>query len=625
MIFFDSYETKSHFKNIIGDSDVGGIFINGKEEPSFFHDEPSEYFEDDHNNIEDYVQEENTPDEPMVMDASYNALFQVKAELSTPTDDDQYDIKETSEALKEENQKEERRTTKTSRRKSSKVITYNDDDIDSENENNINNDDDIDSENKNNIKDPDYDDSDYQEVEELKKCTQCGRSFSTQLLLDDHVTIDHNGFLSVKCNQCDTRYPRAKEVKKHFKKHHPAEDYKKGITFYCQWCECTTKLKHSLSNHQMYKHSAKEYPCNLCEKKFTFMSDVRKHQKIKHLKREYVCQKCGREYATEGRMKNHIKMSHDETKHSGTCHICGHVSPSDDSLAYHYKQKHESIPAHLPQDITFFKCHKCPHTFRSEKQVKRHVEMIHGSDEETICTKCGITYKGIHRCTHHSHNCSHCSQSFVSRYALVEHELSLHKQEWNHKCEQCGLKFGTYIYLRNHMRTNHKIHLPLKPNELVHNCSICNLTRSSKLSLSFHYKSEHGLLPKGMKDYSTFDCPHCSKMFAKAVSMYKHVSDFHDNPPMFCDRCQVPYRKKHTCRKLSKLPTIHQCPHCDKRCKGPANFQEHVKTKHELVFAFQCVLCGIKKGTRYVLGIHLNHSHSVKRKDQVKDIHFREL
>lgn len=338
--------------------------------------------------------------------------------------------------------------------------------------------------------------------------------------------------------------------------------------------------------------------------------------------RDYVCQYCGKEFVTNHRFRRHIKNVH--SQNIDPCDICGHISTGLDSLAFHHMQKHGSIPVNLPQDTTFFKCDKCPSVFRGERQLKRHVAIVHGPGEETICTKCGTAYKGIHRCYGSTFKCSYCDQSYTSNALLHEHELTVHKQEWKHECKQCGKKFGTYQFLKLHTKKDHQIILPSKANPLLKllTCNLCNRKSNSKMSLSFHYKSVHGFVPEGIEEYPTFQCPHCSIFFNNLKAMQKHVENIHDNPPMFCNKCQVTYRKEHHCRKKEKT---FQCSHCEKKWRGKSTLLEHVKTKHELVFDFQCLLCGTKYGTHFGLTRHISQKHKLNKDDQVKDIHFKEL
>jgi KRAB domain-containing zinc finger protein len=584
--FFDFFETRPEFKEDTADQmQYGDTFINGKYEPmemDHYVDEPNF---DDPATIEDFVKVENNTE----------TILQIKTEIFSPN--------ESRLPLP-----------RVSRRNTVKPEVYVNVDLSSDEENMMKE------------EDEDYEEKDVEnDIGKTLKCDQCSDEFQDQIHLKDHIAVQHQGFLPVKCNDCGSGFSNNLAAKKHFKTHHPDMNYLKQITVHCQFCEYTNKSSTNMRFHKTYKHIDKTFQCDICDKKYPSRSQLQVHKRWNHLDRPHVCQICAKGFVSENLLKHHEKQH--ENKKKVKCDICGKETRSNDiSLAFHYKHKHDFIPDHLPQDIPFFKCEKCPHAFIDPKPLKHHIQMIHGSDEETICVKCGISYTGIHRCYERDHKCSYCEQSFTSLGNLLEHELTLHQQKYDHECDLCGKKFGTYLFLKRHAKYEHQFILPKKANELLKklHCPLCNCIRTNELSISFHCKSFHGFLPDGMKDCVTFDCPHCSKLFAKASTRDIHVQKMHEDPPIFCARCHVSTRERHRC--YQKVHILYQCPHCEEKCKGQSKLLEHVKTIHELVWAFQCLLCGVKKGTQFGMRGHLNQKpHKLKKTDQIKGIHFKEL
>jgi hypothetical protein len=464
-----------------------------------------------------------------------------------------------------------------------------------------------------------------------KKCPECSKTFKDDSQLQDHTAIVHQGFFPVQCKECDSGYANTIEHRKHFKEAHPDKDVANGRHYYCQFCDYSSTKGGPLRTHKMQVHLERTIPCDLCDMKFAYKAQVVEHKKWRHnAVKGHMCHECGKDFVKQSDLKKHIDQKHLSAKKA--CHICGYSFLTKDSLAYHYLKKHGSIPDNLPKDTSFFKCDKCDKFFRTEKYLAKHFDECQSNssiNEEKICTKCGITYSGMvgdHHCDILMYPCSICHQIFTMRSVCDEHELVVHKQEFNHTCEHCGKKFGLYQYLKGHVRRFHNIILPpLKNNPLLRRfiCSLCNLPRPSKVSLSFHCKSVHGFLPPGVEEFPTYSCPQCKKILSSMKSMHLHVEKFHENPKMYCKRCHVSYRNdNHKC--VRRLATMFKCSHCAKILKGPSSLEEHVKTKHELIFDFQCLICNWKRGTKTAMLRHLNDKHKLNRKQAIKDVHYKD-
>lgn len=139
-------------------------------------------------------------------------------------------------------------------------------------------------------------------------CEHCGKAFSSERLLRDHVRQHVN---QVKCPFCDMT--------------------------------CTTLA--ALKIHIRFRHcDERPFPCDFCDKRFKNQRDLQKHTEVHNEGTVYRCTVEGCDYSchTFQTMNHHFKRAHEVGGMSKyKCHICDKVFSWCYTLTLHLRKKHE--------------------------------------------------------------------------------------------------------------------------------------------------------------------------------------------------------------------------------------------------------------------------------------------
>ena len=183
-------------------------------------------------------------------------------------------------------------------------------------------------------------------LSDIFKCLQCGFSYTTQELLDDHTLSEHSPENSkIKCSSCPVTFATKRIFNFHMQQCHPdtcftchlcnqilysstkynshyAKQHEGELPpplengngncatfgeFQCRFCSKDYNNKNSLKAHMRTKHlNSRTFSCQVCPKKFTSSSNLKTHTRIVHLmERPYECDECDKSYASEGGLSAH--------------------------------------------------------------------------------------------------------------------------------------------------------------------------------------------------------------------------------------------------------------------------------------------------------------------------------
>ena len=146
--------------------------------------------------------------------------------------------------------------------------------------------------------------------------------------------------------------------------------------------------------------------------------------------------------------------------------------------------------------------------------MNRHVLSIH----EGIKYQCTICFKSV--CSLSSHityahesmksviKCQICDGNFRSNTDLERHEEAVHGGKKTFKCRICQYSCTTNKNLDNHFRAIHKKEKPFE-------CLICNNKFAIRTSLVLHMSSVH----EGRK----YTCTKCGAFFTQQPNLKKHI------------------------------------------------------------------------------------------------------
>ncbi len=170
-------------------------------------------------------------------------------------------------------------------------------------------------------------------------CPTCGALFSNRCKLFDHckrqTTDSDQGF---PCSYCGKRFSLERLLRDHIRVH--INNYK------CPMCDMTCLSQSTLDKHMNYRHSdERPHACPLCDFKGKSLHDLVKHETRKHgesrEKLECPVDDCKFQCVEKGTLKNHISKIHRQEGQLYLCHLCEKRFQRGYYLTRHLKSAHK--------------------------------------------------------------------------------------------------------------------------------------------------------------------------------------------------------------------------------------------------------------------------------------------
>lgn len=301
----------------------------------------------------------------------------------------------------------------------------------------------------------------------------CGKSFNRPARLTEHLR-SHNNERIFKCTSdgCEKTFLRASHLSHHTKSAHTTiRDYACDREGCGKTFVTGSRLRRHLAAHDgRDKHRCTEYPP--CNETFRKHSTLQKHITTAHLKQKpFPCpdtdpvtgKPCKQAFDTASHLRAHQGRLHGGPRF--TCTEC--IQPADDASGakdgtatsrelsfptYALLQQHIRA-AHPPS------CPHCPTTCSSAKELRRHLELTHGS--------ISLDERKTHHCEYPD-----CGRSFTKKGNLTVHIRTVHEGEKRFICGEtdlstsqkvvgwssensCGKRYGSKLALEEHVRTAH--------------------------------------------------------------------------------------------------------------------------------------------------------------------------
>lgn len=102
-------------------------------------------------------------------------------------------------------------------------------------------------------------------IEALKACTQCVKSFRKEEQLEAHINLVHLRKKAVTCKLCNSGFSNMGNLKRHHMLQHSQVKIKKHI---CTECNKAFNYSSSLSKHMRIHKNIRNYVCDHCAKSF---------------------------------------------------------------------------------------------------------------------------------------------------------------------------------------------------------------------------------------------------------------------------------------------------------------------------------------------------------------------
>ena len=149
----------------------------------------------------------------------------------------------------------------------------------------------------------------HERTNERYKCNNCGKFFSYQSRLKEHIRNVHDGRKDHKCGTCGKSFTSAGYLRMHAAMHtvHQGNrDYK------CDSCDKSFYQEGNLKRHIFAVHEGnKNNKCKYCSKSFSRAAYLKKHFHIIHKGyKDHKCETCSKSFSERHHLKRHINAFH---------------------------------------------------------------------------------------------------------------------------------------------------------------------------------------------------------------------------------------------------------------------------------------------------------------------------
>ena len=147
----------------------------------------------------------------------------------------------------------------------------------------------------------------YTETPQTKSeaCPVCGKTFSTNELMNKHVRRQHTAEKVKKCDYCPYEMV-GKKLCEHIERRHKGRK--------CSLCGRVYTSAANLKRHFFEKHAEKIYKCDGCEYETAVEKELHDHVERIHKGRVFNCEQCSFQAERKTVLKYHVKSIHDMVK-----------------------------------------------------------------------------------------------------------------------------------------------------------------------------------------------------------------------------------------------------------------------------------------------------------------------
>ena len=353
--------------------------------------------------------------------------------------------------------------------------------------------------------------------------------------------------------------------------------------------------------------------CSICGDCFPSKKELEKHVLTVH----FQCSICDYKTGSKENLKSHIDKFHDEQQKASLCSFCGKYFPLQNKLMRHISIVHEKLK--------LFQCSVCDHTTEVKRNMKIHIQKVHGALDIKII------YLGDK-----NHKCYNCDFKSGIKEDLSKHIREVHDGKQNWHCDICNTIYKTKNYLRYHERTKCLKIKKSNEKELVLN------DENQKENIIFNEVDETQTPENGHKKEKTiakvdrttvheskeltviheqlkpFPCSNCGKCFSTKRKLRNHVLILHENLKLFqCSVCDYQTGFKRNMRKHidrihggSEIEIIylgdknHKCYNCDFKSVIKKDLYKHICDVHDGKQNWHCETCNINFKSEKILKVH---------------------
>ena len=306
------------------------------------------------------------------------------------------------------------------------------------------------------------------------KCEKCGKILAAVSYINKHMNmcLGKKMPISRKCHWCE-KVISFENLEKH------ARNVHFWGKFSCLNCNLLTSFATELIAHVNEAHGDDPGAlCPSCHVKYSILEiechykeciiQKRKEKDRKIAKCDKICDTCGKKFKRKSTYLYHMRAHRrDQAAANGEeglavedlfwyCDKCEKKFGSRSGLKLHKSRVHENAK---------FLCPSCPMIFDTANKVRGHQNMVHSTD--FLCQYCGKRCRGNgERKAHEKRHelprlkCKYCDKMLAGKKSLEVHER-YHTGEKNFPCSLCSNKFVSKHKLQQHERGAHKIPGPM--------------------------------------------------------------------------------------------------------------------------------------------------------------------
>ncbi|XP_011603794.1 zinc finger protein ZFAT isoform X1 [Takifugu rubripes] len=248
----------------------------------------------------------------------------------------------------------------------------------------------------------------------------------------------------------------------------------------------------------------------------------------------------------------------------------------------------------------------------------QQLRKIYGDLECQYCGKL-FWYKvhyNVHVRTHtkeHSHYCSKCSYSSITKSSLKRHQIQKHSG-LQLSCSSAGCKYTTpdkyklQAHLRMHQHQGKNVACPICQNSYPEHRLKCHIKTTHPDALPIQAK---GVMVKRAEK-----CPYCDSYFLKNSSDYqRHIWAHQGLKPYACTMCDYAGRSRSNLKthmNRHNTERCHLCDLCGKKFKSKVTLKSHRLSHTEEGKQFQCLQCDFNTVSKPYLLRHMEQHAEFK-------------
>nr|XP_049704077.1 zinc finger protein 62 homolog isoform X2 [Helicoverpa armigera] len=429
------------------------------------------------------------------------------------------------------------------------------------------------------------------------KCPKCPEKFQSQYHTQKHLIKIHN--IGHKCSYCGKMFTRNSFMKDHVRRTHLKE---KNIP--CSICNEKFFDNYLLKMHMVKHEGDRKFTCTVCGKAF-----LRRSSKFNTVEDKYKKMEVARKLLIKRRNVEYVLQYSNVTPfmwHKGKykCFYCNETTKDPVVLREHTAEVHQfanlelvvfdrtknnrNKDAAVKIDVTGISCKLCPQAVTNLEELIHHLIIAHDAEYDVSVPNCLLPFK----LDKDQPTCPTCNTKFVFFEYLLRH-ANKHHLSHHYICDVCGTSFQGENHLKMHYRYYHR--------EGGYTCEYCGISLATLSKKILHEKNVH------LVNLST--CPHCPETFKSPYLKKLHLANVHgvEELKIKCPYCPKVYPQESIMSRHMRRVHLREknveCEVCGDKFFGPYDVKLHM-VKHNGEKKFVCSVCGKKFSKRSNLNSH---------------------